>query len=165
MPNVEVAPAAAHEEPVLDNLLQLYAYDFSEIHQIDLSPTGRFEYKELPLYWQDPQRHPFLVRIDGKLAGFALVKQASEISADPSIWDVAEFFVLRGYRRRGIGIEIAHQLWRRFPGTWEVRVMESNIAALPFWQRAVAEFIGTPASAARVEKGGKRWQVFSFVSE
>ena len=104
----------------------MYAHDFSEFHEIELGADGRFGYKHLPLYWREPNRRPFLVKVDGKLAGLVLVKRGSELSGDETVWDVAEFFVVRRYRRRGIGTYVAHAVWRQVPGLWEVRVMESN---------------------------------------
>jgi len=162
--HIEVTPAAPHEQPILANLLELYAHDFSEFHDVELGPDGRFGYKPLPLYWTEPNRHPFLVKIDGKLAGFALVKRGSEVSGNPTTWDMAEFFVVRACRRRGVGIRIAHEVWRRFPGPWEVRVMESNQAAQQFWERAIAAFVSETAGSVRVVKGGRCWQLFSFES-
>src|SRR5450631_4195545 len=106
-PHVEVVPATLEQQPILANLLQLYAHDFSEFHDVDLGPDGRFVYASLPLYWSEPDRHPFLVRVDGRLAGFVLVKRGSEVSGDKTAWDMAEFFVIRGCRRRGIGTQIA----------------------------------------------------------
>lgn len=155
---IEVKAATPDETPILANLLQLYAHDFSEFQEIELGPDGRFDYKPLPLYWSDPNRRPFLVRIDGKLAGLVL------IASNESVWDMTEFFILRAYRKRGIGTDVAHDVWRRFPGTWEVRVMESNHAALRFWDRAISMFAGQPMTSTTVEKGAKRWQVFSFVA-
>ena len=35
--------------------------------------------------------------------------------------DVAEFFVLRRYRRSGVGRSAAFLIWKHFPGTWTVR--------------------------------------------
>ena len=158
-------PAAREQESILANLLELYVYDFTEILDLELGPDGRFGYKSLPLYWSDPARHPFLVRMHGKLAGFVLVKRGSEVSANESVWDMAEFFVLRGYRRHGIGTEIARQVWSRFPGLWEIRVMQSNLAALPFWEQAIAAFAGEVIHSVPVERGSKRWHVFSFESK
>ena len=157
-------PAASGQAPILANLLELYAHDFSEFHHLELGPDGRFGYQDLPLYWLEPDRHPFLVTMDGKLAGLVLVKRGPEISSGESTWDMAEFFVVRGCRRRGIGTEIAHEVWRRFPGLWEIRVMESNRSALQFWERAVSAFAGEAIASVRVDKGAKRWRVFSFES-
>jgi predicted acetyltransferase len=142
----------------------LYAHDFSEFHNLELGADGRFGYQHLPLYWREPDRHPFLVRADGQLAGLVLVKRGPEISGKESTWDMAEFFVVRGYRRRGIGTGIAHEIWRRFPGHWQVRVMESNQSARQFWAHAVSEFVGEAVYPLNVEEGGERWHVFSFES-
>jgi len=162
---VEVLPAAPEQAPILANLLELYAHDFSEFHAIDLGADGRFGYRHLPLYWREPDRHPFLIRVNGRLAGFVLVKRGSEISGNETVWDIAEFFVIRGYRRRGIGSQVAHEVWRRLPGAWEVRVMQSNTSAYHFWARAISTFTAEAISPVCVEKNGERWTLFSFESK
>jgi predicted acetyltransferase len=163
--HIEVIPATLEQETVLANLMELYAYDFSDFHDLALGEDGRFGYESLPRYWTEPNRHPFLVRSDGKLAGFALVKRGSEVSGNETVWDMAEFFVLRGYRRRGIGTQIAHQLWTRFTGPWEVRVMQLNAAACQFWASAISTFTGEVIYPVRVEKGASCWKLFSFESK
>ncbi len=163
--HIEVISAAPEQAPILANLLELYAHDFSEFQDLELAADGRFGYGQLPLYWREPNRHPFLIRIDGNLAGLVLVKRGSEFSRNETVWDMAEFFIVRGYRRRGVGSETAHQVWRRFPGAWEVRVMDSNHAAHQFWKRAIAAFAGEPIPSVRVERAGKWWRVFSFESK
>ena len=164
MPHIEVIPAVADQEPILANLLELYAHDFSEFHDIELSAEGKFGYKDLSFYWRESDRHPFLLKVDSKLAGFALVKRGQDFWGDETVWDMAEFFVVRRYRRRGIGMVAAHELWRRFPGMWQVRVMESNHAAHQFWQRAIAAFTGQRVHSSCIEKAGGSWRVFTFES-
>ena len=93
------------------------------------------------------------------------VNAISEVSGDEKVWDMAEFFVLRGYRRRGIGTQIAHEVWRRFPGLWEVRVMESNVPAHDFWAHAISILTGEAMHSVRVEKDSKCWTLFSFESK
>lgn len=162
--DVEVVPATLEQQPILANLLQLYAHDFSEFHNVDLGSDGRFGYAHLPLYWSQPERYPFLIKVDGRLVGFALVKSGSEISGDKTTWDMAEFFVIRGCRRRGVGTRIAHELWARFSGTWEVRVMQSNVPAYLFWMRAISVFAEKAVHPILVKKAGESWNVFSFES-
>jgi predicted acetyltransferase len=162
---IETVPAAVEEQPVVANLLQLYAHDFSEFQNLELGFDGRFAYSQLPLYWTEPSRHPFLVRVDDRLAGFVLVKRGSEISGDEGVWDMAEFFVVRGCRRRGVGTEIAHSLWRQFSGMWEVRVMQANLSACGFWEHAVSAFTGEATQSTSFEKPGELWRLFSFESK
>ena len=160
---VELVPASREQEPIVAQLLELYIHDFSELLDIDVGEDGRFGYPRLPLYWSEPDSHPFLVRVTGRYAGLVLIRR--ERNASNAVWDVAEFFVLRAYRRRGIGNQIAHQLWRGFPGLWQVRVLDTNIAGTRFWSHAVSAFLGRHCEPVRVQKEGQRWVYFSFSTE
>jgi predicted acetyltransferase len=163
--NFELIPAGPDQQSVLANLLELYAYDFSEFHEIELGADGRFGYKHLPLYWREPDRHPFLVKVDVNLAGLVLVNRGPELSGDNTVWDMAEFFIMRRYRRRGIGTCVAHEVWRQFPGRWEIRVMEANHSAHSFWAQAISAFAGEMILSSRIEHRGNVWQVFTFESQ
>lgn len=162
MLHVDVISATEDQAPVLANLLELYAHDFSEFHGIELGEDGRFGYQHLALYWIEPGRHPFLIKVDDKLAGFTLVKRKR---GDDSTWEMAEFFIARGYRRQGIGAIAARQVWTRFPGPWEVRVMEANQSAHSFWQHVITLFAGRDVQPVRQQESGKQWRVFSFESK
>ena len=70
-----------------------------------------------------------LARIEGKLVGFALVTRGPGLRADGEVWDISEFFVLRRYRDRGVGSEMAEKIWRLFPGRWQIRVRSDNLAS------------------------------------
>lgn len=162
--SVELVPALPEQEPILANLLELYGHDFSEFVDLKLGADGRFGYEHLPLYWSEPGRHPFLVVADGHLAGFVFVRRGSEISNDAEVWDVAEFFIVRGFRRLGVGTRAAHEIWKRFPGRWEVRVIDRNQRAKEFWQSAINEFLGRTVEPFTPAKDGGVWHVFSFES-
>ena len=159
---VELLPASQEQEPILANLLELYIHDFSEFIPVDLGADGRFGYPNLPLYWTDPDRHPFLIRVDGQWAGFVLIVNTKAGSRDRQLWDMAEFFILRGFRRRGIGRIVAHEVWQRYPGPWQVRVMDANAGACSFWERAIGGFLGRSAGPVLTEIRGVPWHVFSF---
>lgn len=162
--DLEVLPATRDHAATVANLFELYAYDFSEFHDVELGDDGRFGYENLPLYWSEPNRHALLFRVRQKLAGFALVKRGSEITGDECVWDMAEFFVVRRYRRHGLGTAAACQIWTRFNGRWEVRVMENNHVAYDFWARAIATALKETISPVHAEVAGRRCYVFSFDS-
>jgi predicted acetyltransferase len=79
-------------------------------------------------------RHVYIVRADGELAGFALVHRA-----DP-VWHMSEFFVMRKYRRSGVGTRFAVTLFDRHPGTWEVRQIHANTPAQVFWRKVIGRY-------------------------
>jgi hypothetical protein len=65
--SVTVVEAPAEQRPVLDRLLQLYKYDFSEFAPIgsphgEVDAEGRFAYPGLESYWQESGRIPLLIR-------------------------------------------------------------------------------------------------------
>jgi predicted acetyltransferase len=161
---VDLVDATPDHEPALANLLELYIHEFTQWIDLDVGSDGRFGYGQLPLYWVEPDRHPFLLEVAGKLAGFVLVRRGDSVSSNEDVWDMVEFFILRRYRRRGIGIQAAHQVWKRFPGRWQIRVMEENRSAWRFWANAIAAFCGQVVSPVRMEKDGQSWQVFTFSS-
>src|SRR5688572_33182925 len=76
---VLVMPASEGQARVLRHLMRLYVYDFSDLMGLDVEEDGAFKVPELISYWRDPWRHPFLLRVEGKLAGFALVHQRSRL--------------------------------------------------------------------------------------
>jgi predicted acetyltransferase len=162
--NVEITPASPEQEPVLANLFELYEHDFSEFIYLELGADGRFGYEHLGLYWRESSRYPFLIKVNGNLAGFVFLRKGSQISSDEDIWDMTEFFIVRGYRRRGVGMKVAHEVWRQFPGRWEVRVIDRNQKAMEFWSRAVGEFLGETINPSPFKRNGEGWKVFSFES-
>ena len=162
--DVEILQALPEQEPILANMLELYAHDFSEFLDLKLGADGRFGYAHLPLYWKESNRYPFLILANGHFAGFVFVRKGSEISNDPDVWDMAEFFIVRGSRRLGLGMKVAHEIWKKFPGKWEVRVIDRNQKAKHFWGRAIGEFLGKTIEPILLDKDGKGWHVFSFES-
>ena len=159
---VEVIRAKKSDEAVLDNLLQLYLLEFSEFDGGQVSNDGRFEYPHLTQYWDEPDRHAFLFKVDGAPVGFALIKKGSEIAGDNQSMDVAEFFVLQTLRRQGLGRAAFGEIVRMFPGTWIVRVVDGYEAALAFWRRAIQSVAASGFDSEAIDDGQRKWIVFSF---
>ncbi|MGX7707661.1 GNAT family N-acetyltransferase [Methylobacterium sp. Gmos1] len=141
--DVALVRADPAQRPLIAQLLQLYLHDVSQ-HLPRESPwgevdeSGLFAYPPgLDGYWGEPDRIPYLIRADGRVAGFVLLNARSALDL-PVDHAVAEFFVLRKNRRAGIGTRAAHLAIRRHPGRWEAAVSRFNPEALPFWRRTVA---------------------------
>jgi len=140
-PAVEVTPAAPHERAALENMFQLYVHDFSEQWADrpdgELDETGRFAPYDFDPYWREAGRIPLVLRVAGRLAGFALLDTDSHAGREVDR-NMAEFFIARKYRRGGVGTAAVHAIFDRYPGRWEAAVARRNVGALAFWRRAVA---------------------------
>jgi len=163
MPTISLDPAETTERAALENLMQLYIYDWSELRPLDVADDGRFHDHALDAFFEDEWRHPLLLRVDGRLAGFALVSERSRLTGTAGVFDMAEFFVMRRYRRKGVGLAAAWAAFDRFKGPWEVRQQDENVVATAFWRRAIDRY--THGSYREVRWNDTAWigpvQMFS----
>lgn len=146
---LDVTPASDADYPIITNLARFYIYDMSEYGGWDFPADGLFDAEDqFANYWGRPGKRvwpqawhgfPFLIRVDGHPAGFALIKRISDA---PPTFDMGEFFIARRYRGQGIGRRVARALFDQFPGRWEIREMPANKPAQAFWRRTIADYTG-----------------------
>ena len=161
---VVLEPITRESASILHNLFDLYAHDFSEHMPLQIKPSGRFEITPGEVWWTRDDHFPYLIKQREQLAGFALVREGSRVTGASDVMDVAEFFVLRGMRRKGVGRRAAHALFRSFPGAWEIRVRRTNAAAIPFWSRAAETWTGQPPASSPFSIEGVDWDVLRFIA-
>jgi predicted acetyltransferase len=160
---VTLERVTAADQGTLANLLELYVHDLSEAVPLEVGPDGRFGYPNLPRYFNEPNtRFAWLIRTGPAIAGFVFVALGSPASPDPEVLDVAEFFVLRRYRRSGVGREAIRRIWDQLPGRWTVRVLHTNQRGLAFWPGVVAEYTHGQFSEAQLQVGDRVFLVLHF---
>lgn len=137
---IQITPASIQQQAVIAQLYELYTYEMTDLADFDINDDGYYRYQELPLFWSTPNRYPYLILVDNKLAGFALIQQGSPIDDAPDVWDIAEFFIMRKFRKKGIGQFVAKSVWEAHPGLWQIRVWENNLVAHQFWNNIVKNF-------------------------
>ena len=72
--NLQLSLATDSDRPIIRNLVHYYIYDMSEYMGWDCDAEGRWDgCSELPDYWVRQDHHPYVIRVDGSVAGFALV--------------------------------------------------------------------------------------------
>ncbi|MDO6704987.1 GNAT family N-acetyltransferase [Photobacterium sp. 1_MG-2023] len=129
------------ERPVLENLFSFYMYELSAFIPLKLNAHGHYvaNPKHLDPYWQVPDHTPYWIVCDGELAGFALVRKYPD---HPAVYDMDQFFILRKFHGKGIGMRAFQALISRHPGQWQIRVLQENHAALSFWRKTVTRLVG-----------------------
>lgn len=137
---VTLEPVPYAKKPVLRQLLELYSYDFTEYLGMDISEQGYYGYPFLDHYWTEQDRTPYFIRVEGRLAGFVLVHRKCMVCQHPEAHSIAEFFVLKKYRRQGVGTLAAQQVIGKHPGWWEVLWLVENKEAGRFWRTTLAPY-------------------------
>ena len=158
--NIELRTPARSDRSVIRHMMELYLHDFSEFEDADLDEHGLYGFGDLDYYWFEPTHAAFLVTVDEKLAGFVLVD--NEVLVEGNERSICEFFVLRKYRRRGVGRQVACQVFDRMPARWEVRVIEQNAPAQAFWRSVIAEYTQGASQETMLDDENWRGPAFSF---
>ena len=139
---VSLERGEAHQRVALENLVQLYIHDFNDFlapdRKLGVGEDGRFaDVLKLDRYWDDAERAVWFIRVGGALAGFALLDRASHCRRSVD-YNMGEYFIVRTFRRDGIGARAAIDLINRHAGQWEIAVGPRNLPAQNFWPRVVA---------------------------
>ena len=136
--------AGERDLAALRRLYPLYLHDlsaFTEHYTLDEDAAWQ------PSYLEDwltrPGSHSLLIRVDGRPAGFALVaEQPFPFMPKDVDFHLAEFFVAKPYRRRGVGRAAGLATLGTFKGSWNLSVVERNLPALAFWRIVTGELTG-----------------------
>jgi predicted acetyltransferase len=161
-PSLSFLKIGSESEAVLRNLFQHYLRDMAEWFEVDVNPDGSYAY-DISAIWEKGFE-AYLAKVGDSVTGFALVGSADEWLGEAGAHDVHEFFVLRGFRRSGVGQHMATHTWNEHAGEWLVRVLEVNAPALAFWRAAIKGYArGSHKEEGRLVKG-RPWVFFRFTS-
>lgn len=116
--------------------MEKYYYEFSQYFEVELNGLGLYGYKYFDEYWYDEHCFPFFIKVDGKLAGFALINNLPEGDVETD-FTMAEFFVIYKYRNIGVAQKAAKQLFTKFQGTWQLMYNPRNVISQKFWTKLV----------------------------
>ncbi len=138
MMNIEITEATKEAKPIIQNLARFYIYDLSEFQERKCPDNGLFEDEDYIRYWTKPGHFPYLVTCQDELAGFVFVEEGGS-SADID-YHIAEFFIVRKFRGKGVARFVARDMFHRFPGSWEVMAIARNAPAIKFWKKTINEY-------------------------
>ncbi|MGF7056833.1 hypothetical protein [Brassicibacter mesophilus] len=75
-----------------------------------------------------------MIRVNKNWGEFALVRKIGINLEDNNVYSIAEFFVVKKYRKLGVGKGVAKMIFDRFKGEWKVGQIENNALAQYFWR-------------------------------
>ncbi|MDY6899934.1 MAG: GNAT family N-acetyltransferase [Cyanobacteriota bacterium] len=160
---VDIKLAEYDEKYLLKKMLELYMYDLSSLENSDLNDFGEYGYRYLDLYWIESNRFPFILRVNQKLAGFALINKFAYTKGID--YAVAEFFILKKYRNEGLGRKLAFKIFQQFFGRWEIRTLTKNIKAKRFWREIIEQYASENMKEFSNKVKDKEVTIWTFTSE
>ena len=162
MEDLRIIEAKESHKEILQRLLELYQYDLSVVTDDDVDQFGLYGYSYLDCYWVEEKRYPYLFLFREAFAGFALVNKVNWLPENDGAHSMAEFFVLKKYRRQGLGTVVAQYVINRFPGKWEIRILDENRSAIQFWRHVISNLTSGRFVERIPESHLWRGPVFSF---
>jgi len=158
--NFSVRRIDRSSDVVLANLFEHYIYDMAEWFDLDTNTDGRYVYSTAPIWERGAD--VFFAYAGVLPIGFGIVGSAQAWIGEEGTRDMQEFFVLRRYRRCGVGQAFVNHIWDQYRVPWLVRVLQRNLPALPFWRRVVEAYTGARYREEMRTIGDRSWSYFTF---
>ncbi len=162
---IELVDVSEAEKSVLRQMIELYQYDLSVYTDKDLNDAGYFGYSYLDYYWNEDSRNAYFVRYNGCLCGFVMVSEYCYVLKDSKAKSISEFFIMNKYRRLGIGRKAALEIFKKFPGMWEVNQIINNEVAYTFWETLISAYTQGNYKKTYIDKEDGKMQSIVFSSE
>lgn len=141
------------EKHILRNLYSLYLHDLSAYsHELLVNDEGIFEYDSFEMIWNTEGLSPFLIKVEGKLAGFVLLLEAPFLKRVD--YCINDFFLLNGYRGRGYGQDAFKHICQTRQGKYAVEQIVENKPAVYFWKKVYQQFGIDYEESTRTEEDG-----------
>lgn len=122
------------------HLQQLYEFEFSSITKNEIDENGLYDYKSLQSSWNNKNYDAFLFVYNKRPVGFCVVNLNSQFNQDSETKDIAEFFIMPNVRNKKFGEQLAHQIFNRYIGKWEVRQLLDAVLARKFWHKTIKNY-------------------------
>lgn len=143
--NITLIPAALVDYPLIQNMGRFYVYDMSRYcgftsdeYGWALPQDGLYEIGDYKKYFTELDRTAYLVKLNEEIAGFVLLNKVG--THDKIDWNMGKFFIIARFQNKGVGREVAKQIWQMYEGLWEVLVIPENKPAIKFWRNTINAF-------------------------
>jgi predicted acetyltransferase len=157
--HLDIQLARKDDFAALEQLLELYQYDLSEIWPQDLDVNARYGF-DLTRHRRAERSRAYIARSGEQYVGLALVAPAI-VTRTEGTW-MEQFFILKRYRHMGAGRALARHVLFRHPGLWEIGQMPGNVVATAFWRRVIGEVTGEYFVEQQITEGWWRGLVQQF---
>ncbi|CAH1059793.1 GNAT family N-acetyltransferase [Paenibacillus pseudetheri] len=147
--NVYIEEVRLNEEHILRNMFEFYDYEFSQYLNFEVNKEGLFRKAPVTEYLSKDEYSSFFIKSTGTLLGFVIVKMTN---SKPS-FEIEQFSILKKYNGKGIGKQVAIQIFDRYKGNWKVMQVERNYPAQAFWRNVIKSYSNNSYYESNDDKG------------
>lgn len=130
---------------IIQNMFPYYLHDLSEFFFDSLPNShGLYENEDVKIYkkedflmhwWNEDDLMPNLIKFNSIPVGFAML--AKKPYTKDFDFAIEEFFILKQFRKKGIGEYVARKMLTENRGKWRLDVLEKNYQAQNFWRKVL----------------------------
>lgn len=91
---------------------------------------GLYEANDYKKYFIEADRKAYLIKVNNEIADLVFLNKIG--TTDKLDWNMAEFFIMARFQNKGIGKQVAQQIWQMHQGIWEVSALPENKPAIIF---------------------------------
>ena len=164
---IEIVYVERDEKEILRNLMEKYDYELSQYGDGDVNKLGLYGFDYLDNYWQEgAKRWAYFIKVNDKLAGFALViSDYFYLKNHQTGYVMSDFFVMYKYRGTGVGKFAANYLFDKYKGIWQLNTIENNTISTEFWKKVVGEYTNEKYEFLPNDELGEGHKVFLFSTD
>ena len=132
--SLQICQLTDDHKPLIWNVFQFYCYETSIEDECDLEENGLYSLSSeyFAQYWINPRWSAHLLRWNGAIAGFALIEPSEALD---SAQELADLFVVKRFRRKGIARDVALHFMAERTIPWTVVVFQEAHDAQSFWSK------------------------------
>ena len=136
--DVKIIKGTEENLKIAKNLVHYYIYDMGVPMDWDCREDGVFDgCDEMSENWTSENYFSYLIYNGKYPIGFAIVKSFCNSEVD---YEIEEFFILRKYRNKNIGKKIAFELFDKYRGKWQIKILLKNTPAQDFWRKVIEQY-------------------------
>lgn len=126
----------SEQKHVLENLMTLFLHDLSEYaDDILIDSDGLHRFDVLDWFFEKEGLTPYFIESEGAILGFILIQSGAYTNPEHADYVLNSYFILKRYRRQGVGSAAAAEFFKQYPGRYCVGQLKKNVPAVRFWKR------------------------------
>ena len=130
----------------LECWVQVYLNELNNFFPIDKNDKGLYIYDSLDKYFNYSGNNAFFIIENNIIVGFVLINKNNDERV------VQEAFIANEFKRKGYCRKAIYEIFERFRGNWNIKVVPNSIDAENFWINIVKDYTNDNYILERIGK-------------